>query len=101
MSPLRLILLLGVAVSCAHGEMSVLDYLTANISTEWNEDLGPVLKSFSKVLSESFPKTLLKELTPVAQEFLHDKQISPECLQSMGALAAGIGEGQLWAMRCE
>ena len=71
----------------------MLKSLNSNISTEWNEDLGPVLRSFSK--------NMMNEMIPIAQEFLYDEEIPPECLQSIAKLSAGVSDRKLRAMRCK
>ena len=86
-------MLVGLSVGFAHGQSTILKYLNANISTEWNEDLGPVLSSYSEMM--------MKQMFPIVQEFLDDREISSECLQSVAKLAAGLSERRLWAMRCK
>ena len=93
MLPLKWILFVLVSVQCAHGRRSIIDILQANTSTEWNEDLEPVL--------ENLLKRVRKELFPIVQEILYDEEISNECLQSLARLNSGFADRRLWAFKCE
>lgn len=90
----RWILFIFVSVTCVLGFRDAVDTLRENItSTEWNEDLEPVI--------EAVTKRLRKKLIPIAQEILYDENIPTECTQSLARIASGINDRRLWALRCE
>src|SRR5687768_15328150 len=70
----------------------VIRYLTQELNTtEWNEDLAPVL--------ESLGKRVRKEFFFIAQDILYDDDIDGDCIQSFMRIANGLQNMDLWALR--
>lgn len=72
---------------------SIVNYLQAKVSSEWNEDLEPVI--------ESITGRIQKMLLSTGADIVYDETLSFECLRSLVRIATGLRDRKVWALKCK
>ncbi|XP_022687992.1 nose resistant to fluoxetine protein 6-like isoform X8 [Varroa jacobsoni] len=70
---------------------SIVNYLQAKVSSEWNEDLEPVI--------ESITGRIQKMLLSTGADIVYDETLSFECLRSLVRIATGLRDRKVWALK--